>query len=178
MKNAQISDYFQRPNEHEGARNQTWPWKDKSSFAKSSACTQSFGTFGAFLEILVPEDAKQSMKMSWKCLRKKKSQLLENVKKCVGEVFILWVLAGQKLAKVVRRFFSPNFEKIASGLRPLSIFSKFGLFSVGNAKFWRLVYIGRLTGSGSAPQEADMGCKWLWFLYFFNNWLVSWVNPW
>ena len=64
MKNAQISDYFQRPNEHEGARNQTWPWKDKSSFAKSSACTQSFGTFGAFLEILVPEDAKQSMKMS------------------------------------------------------------------------------------------------------------------
>ena len=61
--------------------------------------------------------------------------------------------------KSLRSIFSPNFAKIGSGLRPLPIFSKFGLISMDNDKFWRLVFLGRLTGSGSAPQEADMGCR-------------------
>ena len=54
------------------------------------------------------------------------------------------------MPKVVKHFFSPNFKKIASGLRPLAIFSKFGLIFGDSDKFWWLEFIGRLTGSGTA----------------------------
>ena len=66
-------------------------------------------------------------------------------------------MADQKFAKVVRHFLRPNFEKIDSGLRPESIFSKFGLVFVASDKIWWLEFIGSVTGSGNAPQEADIG---------------------
>ena len=54
------------------------------------------------------------------------------------------------MPKVVKHFFSPNFEKIASGLRPLAIFSKFGLIFMEDYKILQLAFIGRITGSGTA----------------------------
>ena len=66
-------------------------------------------------------------------------------------------MADQKFPKGDRHFLRPNFEKIDSGLRPESIFSKFGLVFVASDKIWWLEFIGRFTGSGTAPQEADIG---------------------
>ena len=61
------------------------------------------------------------------------------------------------MKKVVKSFFSPNFEKIASGLRPLAIFSKFGLVFGDNDNFWWPEFIGRLTGSGTAATGSGYG---------------------
>jgi hypothetical protein len=58
-----------------------------------------------------------------------------------------------EVEKGLRRFFRANFEKIDSLLRRLSIFSKFALSSVANDKFWWLLFIGSLTGSGNAGQR-------------------------
>ena len=40
--------------------------------------------------------------------------------------------------------------KEAKSLRPLPIFSKFGLIFMANDRFWWLLFIGRFTGSGTA----------------------------
>ena len=61
------------------------------------------------------------------------------------------------MKKVVKSFFSPNFEKIASGLRPLAIFSKFGLIFMDNDRFSWLLFIGRFTGSGTAATGSGYG---------------------
>ena len=65
---------------------------------------------------------------------------------------------SQFLPKSQPYFLKPNFEKIASGLQPgQAIFSKFGLVFVASDKIWWLEFIGSVTGSGNAPQEADIG---------------------
>ena len=66
----------------------------------------------------------------------------------------MWIKCSKKLLSY---FLKLNFEKIASGLRPDAIFSKFGLVFVASDKIWWLEFIGRFTGSGTAPQEADIG---------------------
>ena len=51
---------------------------------------------------------------------------------------------------------STKITAILIKMRPESIFSKFGLVFVASDKIWWLEFIGSVTGSGNAPQEADM----------------------
>ena len=74
---------FQRtlysPNEHEEARNQTWPIADKSSFPMSTTCTEKIRTYGAFFETVVPEAGFKSMLLVTNALWKKTLPILNVV---------------------------------------------------------------------------------------------------
>ena len=76
---------------------------NKSSFAMSALCTQSFRRNGAFFEMFVPEMDKTSSFLPEKCLRKKFSLLLELWSDSDFWLFLLRVLADEKFAKVVRK---------------------------------------------------------------------------
>ena len=67
------------------------------------------------------------------------------------------LMCGSEVAKSRYTLFKAKKKKIDPGLRPGSIFFFLALSFEDNDKFWWLVFIGRITGSGNAPQEADIG---------------------
>ena len=109
LKNEKISWLFKCPNEHELTLEcfQIFFWSPargssfKSFWRKSALRIYKKSLFHRF----VPEDARKSMKMNEKCLRKKFSPLLEIFLEADFEVFLKWVLADEKLPKVVRSIF-------------------------------------------------------------------------